>query len=188
MGSLDERDILCEFWDGVATTHAPTENASTLEQAYEAAKRDGNWARRLYYALELSKRGGSVADFIRYGLECGRNAMPERAEEAFQKALGLDRSNAATINGLAMCAFERVELGKSEELFRRAARIVPTEYGDKMLAAIAALPRNKPLPKRAEARRKFWKHWADTELIKLTDDQRKKRMAGIVARRRCLPR
>ena len=44
--------------------------------------------------------------------------------------------------------------------------------------------KGEPWAKRAESRRKFWKHWQDTELTKLSDEQRRKRMAEGVARRR----
>jgi hypothetical protein len=44
-------------------------------------------------------------------------------------------------------------------------------------------PEGRAVAKRAEARRKFWKHWQDTELTKLTEEQRQKRMAEVVARR-----
>ena len=182
---MNDDDILTALWDGVASAqNSHPDHAGTLRQSYEAAKRDDNGARRLFYALEMSKRGGSADDFVVYGIECGRNAMPERAEEAFQKALVLEPGNAAAVYGLAMCAFERVELDKAEELLSRAAKFGPTAYGDKLLAIIVALPKNRPLPKREEARRKFWKHWKDTELTILTDEQRQKRMGEVVARRR----
>lgn len=160
--------------------HDPT----TLLIAYGIAKDEDNWARRLFYALELSKHGKTANDFVIYGIECGRNAMPERAEEAFQKALELDPKSVAAMNGLAYCWFERGELGKAEESYRKAMKVEPNEHAEQMLAKIADLRKGEPWVKRAEARKKFWKHWQDTELTRLTDDQRQKRMAEIVARRR----
>ena len=160
-------------------------NPINLRAAYRIASKEDNWARRLFYALELSKHGKTANDFVIYGIECGRNAMPERAEEAFQKALELDPESVDAISGLAMCSFERVELGKAEELFRKILRIDPEhDYAQQELAKIDKIRKGEPWVKRAEARRKFWKHWADTELTRLTDEQRQKRMGEIVAKKR----
>ena len=156
-----------------------------LRLAYGIATDEDNWARRLFYALELSKHGKTADDFIRYGIECGRNAMPERSQEAFNEALKLDPKSVAALNGLAMCCFERMELGKAEELFHRVQKIEPEDdWAPKELAKIAAIRKGEAWTKRAEARKKFWKHWADTELVKLSDEQRRKRMAEVVARYR----
>jgi hypothetical protein len=99
--------------------------------------------------------------------------------------LELEPKCVSALNGLAMCSFEKVELGKAEELFRKVQKVDPKDdCSQYMLAKIAAIRKGEPLAKRAEARRKFWKHWADTELAKLSDEQRRKRMAEVVARRR----
>jgi tetratricopeptide (TPR) repeat protein len=155
-----------------------------LTVAYDIAKDEGNWARRLFYALELTKRSGTAADQVVYGIECGRNAMPERAEEAFQKALELDPKSVSAMNGLAMCSFERMELVKAEELFRKSLKTERNDCAETMLAKIANIRKGEPWAKRAEARRKFWKHWADTELTQLSGEQRQKQMAEVVAGRR----
>jgi tetratricopeptide (TPR) repeat protein len=168
----------------VVLARKPHDPASLL-LAYRIAVREDNWARRLCYALELAKHGKTADDHVRYGIECGRNAMPERAEEAFNKALGLAPTHVGAIVGLALCAFEKMELGRAEELFRRALKADPeNEWAPQELAKIAKIRKGEPWVKRAEARRKFWKHWQDTELIRLTDEQRRKRMAEVVGRKR----
>ena len=45
------------LWDAiVAAGDAPLGDPDPLERAYEDARREENWARRLFHALELSKR------------------------------------------------------------------------------------------------------------------------------------
>jgi Flp pilus assembly protein TadD len=135
--------------------------------------------------LRLSKSSKAAADFVIYGIECGRNAMPERTEGAFNEALRLDPKSMSALNGLAMCSFEKMEVGRAEELFRKSQKAGPdNDCAKKMLAKIAALRKGEPWAKRAESRGKFWKHWQDTELTMLSDGQRQKRMAEVVARRR----
>ena len=177
------RSVLTENLDE-GLKRAP-DDVRLLAVAYDLAREEDDWARRLYYALELSKRSGTAADLVVYGIECGRNAMPERAEEAFSQALKLAPKTVGAIIGLGLCSFERMELGKAEELFRKASKADPGDDCPKrMLAKIASIGKGEPWVKRAEARRRFWKHWQDTELAKLSDEQRRKRMAEAVARRR----
>ena len=58
------------------------------------------------------------------------------------------------------------------------------DCAERMLKKIELLRKGEPWAKRAESRRRFWKHWQDTELTKLSDEQRRKRMADVVAKRR----
>ena len=69
-----------------------------LAVAYDFAKEQDNRGRRLFLALQLSKLSKTVANFVIYGIECGRNAMPERAEEAFNEALKLDPKSVSALN------------------------------------------------------------------------------------------
>ena len=84
----------------------------------------------------------------------------------------------------ALCSFERMELVKAEELFRKSLKTERNDCAETMLAKIANIRKGEPWAKRAEARRKFWKHWADTELTQLSGEQRQKQMAEVVAGRR----
>ena len=110
-----------------------------LAAAYDLAREQDDWARRLSCALQLSKHGKTAADHVIYGIECGRNAMPERAEGAFKKALELDQKSVAALNGLAMCSFERMELGRAEELFRKSQKAEPNDGAVRMLKKIELL-------------------------------------------------
>lgn len=96
------------------------------------------------------------------------------------EALKLDPKSTSALNGLAMCSFDKMEVGRAEELFRKAMKVEPNDCAGKMLKKIELLRKGEPWAKRAEARRKFWKHWQDTELTKMSDEQRRKRMAEVV--------
>lgn len=159
-----------------------------LTVAYDRAHEQDNWARRLCYTLELSKHGKTASDFVIFGIECGRNAMPERAEAAFNEALRLDPKNVTALSGLAMTWFERMELGKAEVLFLKVLKAEPeNDCATKTLAKIARLRKGEPWTKGVEARRKFWQRWQDTELSKWTDEQRRKRITDIMVKGRYVP-
>jgi tetratricopeptide (TPR) repeat protein len=157
---------------------------SPLLLAYCLARQDSKDARRLFYALQLSKIDPTVGNLVRYGIECGRLSMPEFSQEAFEKALKIEPKSTAATNGLGMCYFERMELGKAEEQFRAVLRIAPDDECSKtMLARIAKLKSGEPWVKYVEARRKFYVQWQESQLTILTPEKRSRMMADVAARK-----